>query len=181
VAAERASVPWGRDPSIWDKETTMTRLETGDRAPAFSLPDHDEKRLALKDLKGKPVVVYFYPADDTPGCTKEACQFNENLSTFNRAGVTVLGISPDGAAKHQRFRQKYGLKFSLLSDPEHKVMEAYGAWGEKTLYGKKSLGVIRSTFLVDETGVITRAWYNVRADGHASKVLELVKPSKALK
>ncbi|HXR53895.1 MAG TPA: thioredoxin-dependent thiol peroxidase [Acidimicrobiales bacterium] len=159
----------------------MTRLETGDRAPAFSLPDHDEKRVALKDLKGKPAVVYFYPADDTPGCTKEACQFNENLSTFNRAGVTVLGISPDGAAKHQRFRQKYGLKFPLLSDPEHKVMEAYGAWGEKTLYGKKSVGVIRSTFLVDEKGVITRAWYNVRADGHAAKVLELVKPGKALK
>jgi peroxiredoxin Q/BCP len=159
----------------------MSRLESGDKAPPFSLLDQDEKKVALKDLLGKPVVVYFYPADDTPGCTKEACQFNENLTTFNRAGVAVVGISPDGAAKHQRFRQKYGLKFPLLSDPGHKVMEAYGAWGEKTLYGKKSLGVIRSTFLVDNKGAITKAWYNVRADGHAAKVLELVKESKAAK
>jgi peroxiredoxin Q/BCP len=153
----------------------MARLEAGDKAPAFTLPDQDEKKVSLKDFKGSPVVVYFYPADDTPGCTKEACQFNDNLLAFDRAGVTVLGISPDGAAKHTRFREKYGLRFPLLSDPEHGVMEAYGAWGEKTLYGKKSLGVIRSTFLVGPTGKIERAWYNVRADGHAEKVLELVK------
>lgn len=160
----------------------MPRLEAGKKAPAFSLPDQDEKKVALKDLLGKQVVVYFYPADDTPGCTKEACQFNENLTTFSRAGIAILGISPDGAVKHQKFRQKYGLKFPLLSDPEHKVMEAYGAWGEKTLYGKKSLGVIRSTFLVNEKGVITQAWYNVRADGHAAKVLEVAKEtSKATK
>jgi peroxiredoxin Q/BCP len=117
-------------------------------------------------------VVYFYPADDTPGCTKEACQFNDNLRAFSRAGVAVVGISPDGAAKHTKFRQKYGLKFPLLSDPEHAVMEAYGAWGEKTMYGKKTVGTIRSTFLVNAKGVITKAWYNVRADGHADKVLE---------
>jgi thioredoxin-dependent peroxiredoxin len=153
----------------------MARLEAGDKAPAFTLPDQDENKVSLKDFKGRPVVVYFYPADDTPGCTKEACQFNDNLRAFDRAGVTVLGISPDGAAKHIRFREKYGLKFPLLSDPDHGVMEAYGAWGEKTLYGKKSLGVIRSTFLVGSTGKIERAWYNVRADGHAEKVLELVK------
>ncbi len=153
----------------------MARLEEGDRAPAFSLPDEDGKKLALKDLKGKPAIVYFYPADDTPGCTKEACQFNENLTTFSRAGVKVVGISPDGAAKHQRFAEKYGLKFPLLSDPEHKTMEAYGAWGEKTMYGKKTVGVIRSTFLLDAAGIIVRAWYNVRADGHAAKVLEEVK------
>ena len=140
----------------------MPRLEAGVKAPAFSLLDQDEKKVALKDLKGKQVVVYFYPADDTPGCTKEACQFNENLTTFNRAGIAVLGISPDGAVKHQKFRKKYGLKFPLLS-------------GEKTLYGRKSMGVIRSTFLVDEKGVIVRAWYNVRADGHAAKVLEEAK------
>jgi peroxiredoxin Q/BCP len=155
----------------------MARLEAGDKAPGFTLPDQDEKKVSLKDFKGSPVVVYFYPADDTPGCTKEACQFNDNLRAFDRAGVTVLGISPDGAAKHTRFREKYGLRFPLLSDPEHGVMEAYGAWGEKTLYGKKSLGVIRSTFLVGPTGKIERAWYNVRADGHAEKVLELVKAS----
>lgn len=156
----------------------MARLEEGDRAPAFSLPDEDGKKLALKDLKGKPAIVYFYPADDTPGCTKEACQFNENLTTFSRAGVKVVGISPDGAAKHQRFAEKYGLKFPLLSDPEHKTMEAYGAWGEKTMYGKKTVGVIRSTFLLDAAGIVVRAWYNVRADGHAAKVLEEVKAAR---
>jgi peroxiredoxin Q/BCP len=152
----------------------MAKLEPGTKAPAFSLPDQDEKTVALKDFKGAPVIVYFYPADDTPGCTKEACQFNENLAAFNRAGVKVVGISPDGAAKHKKFREKYGLRFPLLSDPDHRVMEAYGAWGEKTMYGRKTLGVIRSTFLVDGRGVVTRAWYNVRADGHAAKVLEEV-------
>jgi thioredoxin-dependent peroxiredoxin len=157
----------------------MPRLEAGDKAPAFSLPDQDGKKVALKDFKGAPVVVYFYPADDTPGCTKEACQFNENLTTFNRAGVKVIGISPDGAIKHQRFREKYGLKFPLLSDPEHTVMEAFGAWGEKTMYGKKTTGTIRSTFLVDPKGTVSRAWYNVRADGHAAKVLEEIKSTHA--
>jgi peroxiredoxin Q/BCP len=150
----------------------MARLEAGDKAPAFTLPDQDEKKVSLKDFKGETTVVYFYPADDTPGCTKEACQFNDNLRAFSRAKVNVVGISPDGAAKHTKFRAKYGLKFPLLSDPDHAVMEAYGAWGEKTMYGKKTVGTIRSTFLIDGKGVITRAWYNVRADGHAAKVLE---------
>ena len=150
----------------------MARLETGDRAPAFSLPDADGRKVALKDFAGSPVVVYFYPADDTPGCTKEACQFNDNLRAFDRAGVAVVGISPDDAASHTAFRKKYGLKFPLLSDPGHTVMERYGAWGEKTLYGKKTIGVIRSTFLVDAKGRVARTWYSVRADGHAAKVLE---------
>ena len=150
----------------------MARLEAGEKAPAFTLPDQDGKGVSLKDFKGESVVVYFYPADDTPGCTKEACQFNDNLRAFNRAGVKVVGISPDGATKHTKFREKYALKFPLLSDPDHQVMAAYGAWGEKTMYGKKTVGTIRSTFLVDPKGVIARAWYNVRADGHAAKVLE---------
>jgi len=150
----------------------MAKLEAGGKAPDFSLPDQDGKSVALKDFKGAPVVVYFYPADDTPGCTKEACQFNENLSAFSRASATVVGISPDGAEKHTKFRTKYGLTFPLLSDPSHGVMEAYGAWGEKTMYGKKTTGTIRSTFLIDAKGTIARAWYNVRADGHAAKVLE---------
>lgn len=150
----------------------MARLEEGDKAPDFSLPDQDGNKISLKQLSGgQPVIVYFYPADDTPGCTKEACQFNDNLQAFSRAGATVVGISPDGQVKHQRFREKYGLKFPLLSDPEHQVMEAYGAWGEKTMYGKKRLGVVRSTFLVGPDRTILRAWYNVRADGHAAKVL----------
>jgi thioredoxin-dependent peroxiredoxin len=149
----------------------MPKLAAGDRAPAFTLPDQDGAKVALAGLAGRPVVVYFYPADDTPGCTKEACQFNDNLRAFSRAGVTVLGISPDDAASHKKFRAKYKLTFPLLSDPGHKVMERYGAWGEKTLYGKKMVGVIRSTFLVGPDGKVQRAWYNVRADGHAEKVL----------
>ncbi len=150
----------------------MAKLEAGNKAPAFTLPDQDEKPVSLSDFAGAPVVVYFYPADDTPGCTKEACQFNENLTAFSRAGAKVVGISPDGAAKHRKFREKYGLTFPLLSDPDHKVMTSYGAWGEKTMYGKKTTGTIRSTFLVDAKGKVARAWYNVRADGHAAKVLE---------
>jgi peroxiredoxin Q/BCP len=150
----------------------MARLEAGAAAPAFTLPDQEEKPVSLSDFAGKPVVVYFYPADDTPGCTKEACQFNDNLRAFSRAKTAVVGISPDGAAKHVKFRTKYGLKFPLLSDPAHTVMEAYGAWGEKTMYGKKTVGTIRSTFLIDGHGVVIRAWYSVRADGHAAKVLE---------
>jgi peroxiredoxin Q/BCP len=152
----------------------MPRLDVGDKAPAFTLPDHDGKAVSLKDFAGSPVVLYFYPADDTPGCTKEACQFNDNLRAFAKAGVQVVGISPDKPAKHVKFREKYGLSFPLLSDPDHAVMAAYGAWGEKTMYGKKTVGTIRSTFLVDAEGVIARAWYNVRADGHAAKVLEAV-------
>ena len=150
----------------------MAKLEAGATAPAFTLPDQDGKPVKLSDFKGQPVIVYFYPADDTPGCTKEACQFNDNLRAFDRAGVKVVGISPDGAEKHRRFRAKYGLHFPLLSDADHKVMERYGAWGEKTLYGKKTVGVIRSTFLVGTDGKVQRAWYSVRADGHAAKVLE---------
>ncbi len=149
----------------------MPKLEVGDEAPPFTLPDQDGTDLALTDFAGQRVVVYFYPADDTPGCTKEACQFNDNLASFGAAGVPVIGISPDGSAKHQRFREKYGLRFPLLSDPDHAVMERYGAWGEKTMYGRKVTGVIRSTFLIGPDGHIERAWYNVRADGHAAKVL----------
>ncbi|HTT86281.1 MAG TPA: thioredoxin-dependent thiol peroxidase [Acidimicrobiales bacterium] len=149
----------------------MGKLDAGDRAPAFTLPDQDGAKVSLRDFAGGPVVVYFYPADDTPGCTKEACQFNDNLRAFTGAKVAVVGISPDAPATHVRFRTKYGLKFPLLSDPAHTVMERYGAWGEKTLYGKKTTGVIRSTFLIGADGKVARAWYNVRADGHAEKVL----------
>ncbi len=149
----------------------MTRLTQGLPAPPFTLPDQDGKPVALTDFVGHRVVVYFYPADDTPGCTKEACQFNDSLVAFDRAKVPVLGISPDDAASHVRFRERFGLHFPLLSDPDHGVMTAYGAWGEKSLYGKTVTGVIRSTFLIDEQGMIQRAWYNVRSDGHAVRVL----------
>ena len=150
----------------------MGKLDAGDIAPGFTLPDQVGKPVSLADFAGKQVIVYFYPRDDTPGCTKEACQFNDNLAAFKKAKVPVLGISADTAAKHQKFREKYGLKFPLLTDADHEVGEAYGAWGEKTMYGKKMIGVIRSTFLVAADGTIDRAWYHVKADGHAAKVLE---------
>ena len=146
-------------------------LVTGDPAPDFALPDENGDTVRLSDYSGRKVVVYFYPADDTPGCTKEACQFTEHYGDFADAGTEVLGISPDGADKHRKFREKYGLKVRLLSDPGHTVMESYGAWGEKTLYGRKSVGVIRSTMIIGADGLIERAWYHVRADGHAEKVL----------
>jgi thioredoxin-dependent peroxiredoxin len=150
----------------------MAKLEAGDNAPAFTLPDQDGNPVKLTSFKGQQVIVYFYPADDTPGCTKEACQFNDNLKAFEKAGVAVLGISPDKAEKHVKFRTKYKLKFPLLTDADKAVMQKYGAWGEKTMYGKKTVGTIRSTFLVGPNGKIQRSWYNVRADGHAAKVLE---------
>jgi peroxiredoxin Q/BCP len=150
----------------------MTKLAAGDKAPGFSLPDEDGAMVSLSDFAGKKVVIYFYPADDTPGCTKEACQFNDLLGSFAGAETEVIGISPNSAASHQRFRAKYGLSFHLLVDADRAVMTAYGAYGEKVLYGKHTVGVIRSTFLVAEDGTVARAWYNVRADGHAAKVLQ---------
>ena len=152
----------------------MPKLEAGAKAPSFTLPDQDGNKVSLSNFAGRRVIVYFYPKDDTPGCTAEACQFNENLTRFEKADVPVIGISPDKADSHQRFRAKYSLAFTLLSDPDHSVMERYGAWGEKTMYGRTTTGVIRSTFLVDEKGKIARAWYNVKANGHAAKVLEEV-------
>ncbi len=154
----------------------MARLETGDRAPDFALADEGGQIVRLSDFAGRRVVVYFYPADDTPGCTKEACQFTERHDLFADAGTEVVGISPDGAEKHRKFREKYGLKVRLLSDPSHEAMESYGAWGEKTLYGRKSVGVIRSTVLVGPDGRVEQAWYHVRADGHAEKVLAAIAP-----
>ena len=150
----------------------MANLEPGDQAPTFTLPDQDSRPVSLEDFKGRKLLLYFYPADDTPGCTAEACQFNDNLHAFQTAEVPVVGVSPDDAASHQRFRSKYGLRFTLLSDPDHAVAEQYGAWGERNRYGRTIVGILRSTFLIDEDGKIERAWYNVKADGHAAKVLE---------
>jgi thioredoxin-dependent peroxiredoxin len=149
----------------------MAKLEAGKAAPAFTLADQDGNSVSLADYKGRRVVVYFYPRDDTPGCTKEACQFNDLLSDFSKLDVDILGVSADSGASHQKFRSKYSLKVRLLTDPGHAVMEKYGAWGEKTMYGKVTTGVIRSTFLVGPGGKIEQAWYHVRADGHAAKVL----------
>ncbi|GAA1846384.1 thioredoxin-dependent thiol peroxidase [Pseudonocardia ailaonensis] len=147
-----------------------TRLAAGDPAPDFTLLDADEKPVTLSDLRGRKVIVYFYPAASTPGCTKQACDFRDNLAELNGAGIDVLGISPDKPAKLARFREKEGLTFPLLSDPERTVLQEWGAFGEKTMYGKTVTGVIRSTFLVDEEGKIEAAQYNVRATGHVAKL-----------
>ena len=146
------------------------RLEVGDTAPAFSLPDADGNTVKLSDFKGRKVIVYFYPAASTPGCTKEACDFRDNLGELNDAGLDVVGISPDKPAKLAKFRDAEKLTFPLLSDPDRKVLEAWGAYGEKTMYGKTVQGVIRSTFVIDADGKVEEAQYNVRATGHVAKL-----------
>jgi thioredoxin-dependent peroxiredoxin len=144
------------------------RLSPGDQAPDFTLPDADGTPVALSGYRGRKVIVYFYPAAGTPGCTKEACDFRDNLASLDGAGMDVIGISPDKPAKLAKFRDAEGLTFPLLSDPDRTVLDAYGAYGEKTLYGKKTQGVIRSTFVVDEDGKIEQALYNVKATGHVA-------------
>ena len=144
------------------------RLSPGDQAPDFTLPDADGKPVALADYRGRTVIVYFYPAASTPGCTKEACDFRDNLAVLDGAGIDVVGISPDKPEKLARFRDAEQLTFPLLSDPSREVLEAYGAYGEKTLYGKKVQGVIRSTFVVNADGTIEQALYNVKATGHVA-------------
>jgi peroxiredoxin Q/BCP len=148
----------------------MSRLSPGDPAPPFTLLDADEKPVSLSDFRGRKVVVYFYPAAMTPGCTKEACDFRDNLAEFNDAGFAVVGISPDKPPKLAKFRDAERLTFPLLSDPDRSVLEAYGAYGEKMMYGKPVTGVIRSTFVVDEQGKIAEALYNVRSTGHVAKL-----------
>lgn len=147
----------------------MMELKTGDRAPDFALPDTNGASVSTASLRGKTYVLYFYPKDDTAGCTTEACGFNDNLTQFRGLGVPVLGVSQDDAASHQAFQKKYGLQFPLLTDADRSVHKAYGAWGERPGRGE---GVIRSTFLVAPDGTIKRAWYGVKPDGHALEVLK---------
>ncbi|MGN2641002.1 thioredoxin-dependent thiol peroxidase [Nocardia takedensis] len=150
--------------------TDNQRLSPGDTAPAFTLLDADGAEVSLADYRGRKVIVYFYPAASTPGCTKQACDFRDNLADLEGAGLAVLGISPDKPAKLAKFRDAEKLTFPLLSDPDKQVLAAWGAFGEKTMYGKTVKGVIRSTFLVDEQGRIEVAQYNVRATGHVAKL-----------
>jgi thioredoxin-dependent peroxiredoxin len=154
------------------KGTSMAdvRLVPGDAAPDFSLPDADGNEVSLSSLRGQRVIIYFYPAAMTPGCTKQACDFRDSLSSLAAAGFTVVGISPDSPAKLAKFRERDGLTFPLLSDAKRSVLEAYGAYGEKMLYGKKSVGVIRSTFVVDPDGKIEKAQYAVKATGHVARL-----------
>ncbi len=147
-------------------------IKVGAEAPAFALHDQDEKNVSLASLAGRWVVLYFYPKDDTPGCTTEACEFTDSLTAFEGLDAVVLGCSPDTPASHRKFIAKHGLKVRLLSDPDRSVMSAYGAWGEKTMYGKKVTGVIRSTVLIDPQGRVAHHWPSVKAAGHAEKVRE---------
>jgi peroxiredoxin Q/BCP len=149
-------------------------LEPGTAAPAFSLKDGDGKTVKLSDHKGKVVVLYFYPKDDTPGCTKEACNFRDRHAELTKAGAVVLGMSPDDVASHRKFSDKFELNFPLLADPDHAVAEAYGAWREKNMYGKKSMGIQRSTYLIDAKGKIAKVWKKVSVDGHDAEVLEAI-------
>jgi len=154
-------------------------LEEGEKAPAFTLSADDGSKMKLADLKGSPVVLYFYPADDTPGCTREACAFRDRSAELKKLGVKVFGVSPDDVASHVKFRDKFKLNFPLLADPDHKVAEKFGAWREKNMYGKKSMGIVRSTFLIGPDGVIRRVWRSVKVDGHDEAVIEALKQMKA--
>ena len=149
-------------------------LKVGDKAPAFSLKATDGSTVKLSDFKGRKVVLYFYPRDMTPGCTKEACGFRDDYRDLKKRGLEILGVSADSQASHQKFTDAYSLPFPLLSDPDHSMMEKYGAWGEKNMYGKKVTGVIRSTFIIDEEGKIAHIFRKVKTDTHSRDVAAVV-------
>ena len=153
-------------------------IEAGSKAPDFNVKTDTGQKLKLKDLRGSPVVLYFYPRDDTPGCTKEACAFRDRKAELAKLGAKVLGVSTDDEASHAKFRDKFDLNFPLLVDEEHTVAEAYGAWREKNMYGKASMGVQRSTFLIDKEGVVRKVWKKVSVDGHDEDVIEAIKSLK---
>lgn len=150
-------------------------IEEGQKAPAFTLTADSGEKVRLSDLKGAPVVLYFYPKDDTPGCTKEACAFRDQKQQLKKLGAVVLGVSPDTLESHTKFRDKFDLNFPLLADKDHKVAEKYGAWREKNMYGKKSMGIQRSTFLIDSAGKVAKLWKRVKVDGHDEQVLAALK------
>ncbi len=150
-------------------------VEEGQKAPDFTLGDDRGQKVSLKGLKGQPVVLYFYPRDDTPGCTKEACAFRDRSAELKKLGAKVLGVSDDDEASHVKFRDKFELNFPLLVDTDHKIAEKFGAWREKNMYGKVSMGIQRSTFLIDGEGVVRRVWKKVQVDGHDEAVIEALK------
>ncbi len=150
-------------------------IEPPAKAPVFSLKATDGKTVKLSELKGKPVVLYFYPKDDTPGCTKEACAFRDRLPELQAMGAIVLGVSADDVGSHKKFTEKFSLNFPLLADTDHKIAEKYGAWREKNMYGKVSMGIQRSTFLIDSSGAVVKVWKKVSVDGHDQQVIDALK------
>ena len=151
----------------------MITLKEGDKAPAFTGRDQAGKSIKLSDYRGKKVVLYFYPEDDTPTCTVQACNLRDNYVVLQQHGFEVIGISPDDESKHQRFREKYSLPFTLLADPQHKIIDKYGVWGEKLLYGRRYMGIHRTTFVIDEKGVIRKIFLRPRNKQHAEEILKL--------
>ncbi len=154
-------------------------IEPGKKAPAFTMTSDTGEKVRLSDFAGSPVVLYFYPADDTPGCTREACAFRDRKRELQKLGAVVLGVSPNTEESHAKFRDKYELNFPLLVDADHKVAEKYGAWREKNMYGKKSMGVQRSTYLIDPAGKVAKVWKRVQVDGHDQQVLDALKALEA--
>jgi len=150
-------------------------IEEGQKAPDFALAAHDGTKVKLSALRGSPIVLYFYPKDDTPGCTKEACAFRDRQGELTKLGARVLGVSADSTESHARFREKFKLSFPLLADVDHRVAEKYGAWREKNMYGKKMMGIQRSTFLIDSDGKVARLWKAVKVEGHDEQVIEAIK------
>src|SRR5215831_11196827 len=157
------------------QEEPMTILRVGDDAPKFRTVDQDGKAVTLADLKGKKAVLYFYPKDDTPGCTKEACAFRDGIDRIKKSGAVVLGVSADSVESHKKFKNKFDLNFPLLADTEKKIIEAYGVWKEKSMYGKKYMGIERTTFVIDENGKIAHIFPKVKVDQHYDEVLEALK------
>ncbi|MBA3484799.1 MAG: thioredoxin-dependent thiol peroxidase [Pirellulales bacterium] len=153
-------------------------IEPGKKAPAFTLVADDGQKVSLAKLAGSPVVLYFYPKDDTPGCTKEACAFRDLKADLKKLGAKIFGVSPDDVASHVKFRDKYDLNFPLLADPDHAVADKYGAWREKNMYGNKSMGVQRSTYLIDAEGKVAKVWKRVQVEGHDQQVLEALNELK---
>ncbi len=158
----------------------MITLKEGDKAPAFSGKDQDGKKIALSDLKGQKVVLYFYPEDDTPTCTVQACNLRDNHALLKREGFVVLGVSPDDEKSHKKFEAKFSLPFSLVADPEHTIIDKYGVWGEKQLYGRKYMGLHRTTFLIDEKGVIRKVFLKPRNKQHAEDIVRIWNELEAL-
>jgi peroxiredoxin Q/BCP len=157
----------------------MSLLNVGDKAPEFKTKDQDGETVSLKDFKGKKVVLYFYPKDDTPGCTKEACSFRDGFGAFRRRKIEVLGVSVDDEKSHKKFAEKYSLPFRLLADPEKNIVKAYGVWGEKSMYGRKYMGTNRVTYVIDERGKIAAVWPKVKPEGHAAEILRAITASPA--
>ncbi len=157
-----------------DKASQASGLKVGAKAPAFSLKNTEGKTVKLSDLKGKKVVIYFYPKDMTPGCTVEACNFRDDYSQLKKRGVEVVGVSADDQSLHQKFTEKYSLPFTLLSDPDHEMIENYGAWGEKSMYGKKYMGIMRMTYIIDEDGKVAHVFPKVKPETHSKEVIDII-------